>query len=199
MTRFSYPRRLVRSLRRVATRYSPSRAIQLALPIARHLRGGQSWVATGCGDHVLIVDATDIYIGGSIMTSGSYGRREFDRAIELLRRNDRLHGQLAFLDVGANGEPGETGERDWLWNNYFDVIVGPHPALTASQQKVVAKDYGLDHGKSVLSVRYAMLFYVLKRLGLLGDASKQSAHTQHIVTINRKETEAALEKSGLQL
>lgn len=102
MTRFSYPRRLIRSLRRVATRYSPSRAIELALPIAHHLRGGQSWVATGCGDHVLIVDATDIYIGGSIMTSGSYGRREFDRAIELLRRHDRLRGQLAFLDVGAN-------------------------------------------------------------------------------------------------
>jgi hypothetical protein len=44
-----------------------------------------------------------------------------------------------------------------------------------------------------------MLFYVLKRLGLLGDATKQSAHTQHIVTINRKETEAALERAELQL
>jgi len=28
---------------------------------------------------------------------------------------------------------------------------------------------------------------------------KQSPHTQHIVTINRKETEAALEKAELQL
>ena len=103
------------------------------------------------------------------------------------------------LDVGAKGEPGEAGERDWLWNNYFDVAIGPHPALTASQKKVVAKDYGLDHGNGVLTVRYAMLFYVLKRLGLLGDAAKQSAHTQHIVTINRKETEAALERAELQL
>ncbi|WP_334150771.1 WYL domain-containing protein [Hyphomicrobium sp.] len=103
------------------------------------------------------------------------------------------------LDVGAKGEPGETGERDWLWNNYFDVMIGPHPALTASQKKVVAKDYGLDQGNGVLTVRYAMLFYVLKRLGLLGDAAKQSAHTQHIVTINRKETEAALERAELQL
>lgn len=51
----------------------------------------------------------------------------------------------------------------------------------------------------MLAVRYAMLFYVLKRLGLLGDATKQSAHTQHIVTINRKETEAALERAELQL
>lgn len=103
------------------------------------------------------------------------------------------------LEVGTKGAPGQTGEQDWLWNNYFDVVIGPHPALTESQKKVVAKDYGLDHGNGVLSVRYAMLFYVLKRLGLLGDAAKQSARTQHIVTINRKETEAALEKAELQL
>jgi len=103
------------------------------------------------------------------------------------------------LDVGTKGEPGVTGEQDWLWNNYFDVVIGPHPALTASQKKVVSKDYGLDHGNGVLTVRYAMLFYVLKRLGLLGDAAKQSAHTQHIVTINRKETEAALERAEVQL
>jgi hypothetical protein len=103
------------------------------------------------------------------------------------------------LEVGDKGEPGATGEQDWLWSNYFDVLVGPHPDLTVSQQKVVAKDYGFEHGNGVLSVRYAMLFYVLKRLGLLSDAAKQSARTQHIVTINRKETEAALEKAELQL
>ncbi|WP_116654654.1 WYL domain-containing protein [Pelagibacterium sediminicola] len=103
------------------------------------------------------------------------------------------------LEVGGKGEPGEAGEGDWLWHNYFDVVIGPHPGLATSQKKVVAKDYGLDQGNGVLSVRYAMLFYVLKRLGLLGDAAKQSAHTQHIVTINRKETEAALEKAEFQL
>jgi predicted DNA-binding transcriptional regulator YafY len=103
------------------------------------------------------------------------------------------------LDLGAKGEPGETSDQDWLWNNYFNVVIGPHPALTPSQKKVVAKDYGLDHGNGVLAVRYAMLFYVLKRLGLLGDATKQSAHTQHIVTINRRETEAALERAEFQL
>ncbi|SFP37271.1 Predicted DNA-binding transcriptional regulator YafY, contains an HTH and WYL domains [Bradyrhizobium sp. Ghvi] len=103
------------------------------------------------------------------------------------------------LEVGEKGPAGATGEQDWLWNNYFDVVIGPHPDLTEGQKRVVAKDYGLDHGNSILSVRYAMLFYVLKRLGLLGDAAKQSARTQHIVTINRKETEAALEKAELQL
>lgn len=103
------------------------------------------------------------------------------------------------LEVGRKGDPGATGEQDWLWNNFFDVVIGPHPDLTESQKKVVAKDYGFDHGSGVLSVRYAMLFYVLKRLGLLVDAAKQSPRTQHIVALNRKETEAALEKAELQL
>lgn len=103
------------------------------------------------------------------------------------------------LEVGSKDKPGASGDQDWLWNNYFDVIIGPHPDLTDSQKQVVAKDYGIDQGHGTLSVRYAMLFYVLKRLGLLGDPAKQSARTQHIVTINRKETEAALEKAEFQL
>lgn len=103
------------------------------------------------------------------------------------------------LEVGGKGEPGQSGEHDWLWNNYFDVIVGPHPELTESQKRVVAKDYGLEVDTTVLSVRYAMLFYVLKRLGLLDDAAKRSARSQHIVNVNRKETLVALERAEFQL
>jgi predicted DNA-binding transcriptional regulator YafY len=103
------------------------------------------------------------------------------------------------LEVGTKGEPGQSGEHDWLWNNYFDVLIGPHPDLTEGQKKVVAKDYGLEIDTTILSVRYAMLFYVLKRLGLLDDAAKRSARTQHIVNVNRKETQAALERAEFQL
>ena len=103
------------------------------------------------------------------------------------------------LGVRSKDKPGLAGDADWHWNNYFDVIIGPHPDLTESQKQVVSKDYGFDHGKGVLSVRYAMLFYVLKRLGLLGDATKLNARTQHIVTLNRKETETALQAAEVQL
>lgn len=100
------------------------------------------------------------------------------------------------LEVGRKGEPGETGEADWLWNNYFDIIIGPHPGLTESQKKVVAKDYGLEQGRGVLSVRYAMLFYVLKRLGLLGDAEKEDPRRQHIVALNKNDVQTALNRSS---
>jgi predicted DNA-binding transcriptional regulator YafY len=100
------------------------------------------------------------------------------------------------LQVGSKGKAGESGEADWLWNNYFDIIIVPHPGLTESQKKVVAKDYGLENGKGTLSVRYAMLFYVLKRLGLLADAEKEDPRRQHIVALNKNDVRLAVEKSN---
>lgn len=99
------------------------------------------------------------------------------------------------LGVRAMENPGPLGERDTYWNRYFDIEIAPHPKLTASQKKVVAIDYGFADGKCVLSVRYAMLFYVLKRLGLLGDAEKQDPRRQHIVAANKAEVQAALKES----
>lgn len=99
------------------------------------------------------------------------------------------------LGVGALGKGGADPLQDALWQERFGVEIGPHPDLTASQKTVVAKDFGMEGGSSILTVRYAMLFYVLKRLGLLGDAAKQPARSQHIVVVNREETEAALEKA----
>ena len=99
------------------------------------------------------------------------------------------------LDVDDLGEPGPSAEKDALWQERFAVEIGPHPDLTESQKAVVAKDYGMTSGSVVLTVRYAMLFYVLKRLGLLGDAAQLPARSQHIVVVNRHETVAALEKA----
>ena len=99
------------------------------------------------------------------------------------------------LGIGALGEPGMAANQDALWHGRFGVEIGPHPDLTPSQKAVVAKDYGMEGGSVVLTVRYAMLFYVLKRLGLLGDATKLPARSQHIVVVNQAETERALEKA----
>ena len=103
------------------------------------------------------------------------------------------------LRVRGPGEPGVSAEQGRQWNDTFDVEIGPHPDLTPSQKAVVAKDYGMKNGRAIMTVRYAMLFYVLKRLGLLGDAAKKSPRTQHIVMINHEATEAALQIAEIQL
>lgn len=103
------------------------------------------------------------------------------------------------LNVGELGEAGAPADQDALWQERFGIEIGPHPELTESQKAVVAKDYGMADGSAVLTVRYAMLFYVLKRLGLLGDAAQLPARSQHIVVVNRDETRAALEKAEFAL
>lgn len=99
---------------------------------------------------------------------------------------------LGIRNAGPGGRP---GAGDVLWHERFQVHIAPHPQLGPAQQAIVARDYGMENGEKVLDVRYAMLFYVLKRLTLLGRPEELSARSQHIVVVNREETEAALERA----
>jgi hypothetical protein len=90
---------------------------------------------------------------------------------------------------------GASAHLNTLWQELFDVEIGPHHDLTASQKAVVAKDFGMEKSYALLTVRYAKLFHVLKRLNLLGVAAKLPARSPHIVVVNQ--AEAALEKANL--
>ena len=100
------------------------------------------------------------------------------------------------LEARAPGEPGASADQDRLWHEHFRLEIAPHPGLTPSQKKIVAKDYGMVSGKRSVQVRHAMLFYVLKRLGLLDDPEKQDPRQQHIVIANKDQVQGALELSG---
>ena len=99
------------------------------------------------------------------------------------------------IGVRNPGPAGRRGDEDALWQKRFSVLIAPHPALSPMQKAIVAKDYGMHDGTSALEVRYAMLFYVLKRLNLLGSPQNLSARSQHIVVANRDETDAALDEA----
>ena len=94
-------------------------------------------------------------------------------------------------------DPGASGEEDRAWHERIDIEICPHPGLTESQKKVVAIDYGFKDGKGTISVRRAMLFYTLKRLGILGDAEKESPRRQHIVALNKDYVLSALDDPEL--
>ncbi len=100
------------------------------------------------------------------------------------------------LETRNVGPAGARPEKDNLWREFFQIEIAPHPGLTPSQQQVVARDYGFNDGKGVISVRYAMLFYVLKRLGLLSNPEKEDPRRQHIVAINKSAVQTALEYSN---
>ncbi|HLK82331.1 MAG TPA: WYL domain-containing protein [Xanthobacteraceae bacterium] len=132
------------------------------------------------------------------MTPHAFGYDGFRWHVRAFCHLDRSFNDFLLPRIlGARdmGDSGPGAEHDVLWQETFDVEIGPHPELTESQKAVVAKDYGMVGGRAVLRVRYAMLFYVLKRLGLLGNAVKQNPRTQHIVALNAKETARALKRA----
>lgn len=63
--------------------------------------------------------------------------------------------------------------------------IGPHPDLSETQRKVIALDYDMHGGKTLIRVRKALLYYALRRLGLDTDPSARRPQDQQIILLNR--------------
>lgn len=100
------------------------------------------------------------------------------------------------LDVGAQADRARGGAEDTAWQTFYDLAIIPHPGLSAAQQAVVARDYGMTDGRALFPVRNAMLFYVLRRLGLLEDGRSKDPRLQHIVAEDAASLERALAEAG---
>lgn len=62
--------------------------------------------------------------------------------------------------------PGVSAVDDLLWHDRFTITLAPNPALSESQQTIIAQDYEMTGGRSEVMVRKALLYYFLKRLRL---------------------------------
>ena len=79
-------------------------------------------------------------------------------------------------------------QTDRNWHKTVDLVIVPHPDLSDAQKAAVALDYGMKNGCTTLSVRSAMLYYALRRLGLDTDPSVREPKDQQIVLQNRLDT-----------
>ena len=75
--------------------------------------------------------------------------------------------------------------QDADWHTHVSLDIGPHPDLSDAQKKVVALDYGMRDGKASITVRKALLYYTLKRLGLDTDPSTRDPADQQIVLLSQ--------------
>jgi hypothetical protein len=113
------------------------------------------------------------------------------------RAFDRESGEFRDFVLGRLSKPRLAGEarsrprQDGAWHALVTLEIAPHPALTPAQSRAIALDYGIRGGAARLSVRRALLFYALRRLGLDVPPDTRPAHEQHIVLLNRAEVEAA--------
>lgn len=78
-------------------------------------------------------------------------------------------------------------EQDKDWFEVVTLLIGPNPAFSDDQRRVVELDYGMTEGVLEIRIRRAFLYYALKRLGLDRDLTDVSAAEQHVVLLNREE------------
>jgi len=77
---------------------------------------------------------------------------------------DFVLGRLSKARLGEAA--GSDPHDDSGWQTRIDLLIAPHPKLTEAQAAAIALDYGMRGGKCTISVRRALLFYALRRLGL---------------------------------
>jgi WYL domain len=80
-------------------------------------------------------------------------------------------------------------KTDVKWETMTTVRIGPDPALSGGQKKVIEHEYGMTNGEAAIQVRSAMLYYFLGRLGLEFD--KRDDQKRHIILLNKNEVQAA--------
>lgn len=90
------------------------------------------------------------------------------------------------IDIRGSRESETSADEDRDWHSEVTLEVGPHPDLSETQAKVIARDYGMRGGKAKIKVRRALLYYALRRLGLDTDPAARRPQDQQIVLLNRE-------------
>lgn len=106
------------------------------------------------------------------------------------------HRRAQFLDfviarilkATPNGQAGAASALDDAWHRKVTLVLGPNSALPPAARRVIELDYGMTKGKVSLECRQSLLFYTLKRLGLL-KGQEAPPEVQQIALLNRAEIE----------
>lgn len=94
---------------------------------------------------------------------------------------DFVLGRL--LEIQPYSKSDVDPHSDHAWNTFVEVKIAPHPDLTEGQRRAIELDYAMSGGIAVLPTRRALLFYLLKHLGLSRDTPNKAA-AQQIVLAN---------------
>lgn len=99
------------------------------------------------------------------------------------------------LNVASDEESTADPLHDAAWINMVDVVLAPHPELEEGQRRAIELDYGMQDGRVSFQTRQALLFYVLRRLGLDRPA-QGTPQSQQIVLVNRNALQPFLDSNG---
>ena len=103
-------------------------------------------------------------------------------------QNDRVFKDFLLsriVEVGGKGPVTAEPSADEAWHTEVVLEIGPHPDLSDNQRRAIEMDYGMEEGRAKISVRRALLFYALKRLGLDTDPAARRPQDQQIILLNK--------------
>ncbi len=106
------------------------------------------------------------------------------RDIEEDRFKDFVLGRLT--QIAIRGAASSNPADDVEWHNRVELIIAPHPGLSAHQRAVIAADYGMIQERLLLPIRQAVVYYVKRRLGLLPGHERLAPNDQQIVLIDER-------------
>jgi hypothetical protein len=99
------------------------------------------------------------------------------------------------LEITVGDSSSIDPATDSVWQREIEVIIEPHPALSAAQRHAVELDYGMSGGRLLLKTREALLFYLLRHLALLRE-SDDPAWSNYVVLVNRDALKPFFESHG---
>lgn len=97
---------------------------------------------------------------------GHDGFRWHVRAYCFLRDGYRDFVLGRILTICSDVALGRSPELDVKWNSVLKVKIAANPELTEGNRRAVELDYSMLDGTTIIEVREALLYYVLKELGL---------------------------------
>lgn len=90
------------------------------------------------------------------------------------------------LTVIAEAASAVESTADRAWHTTLQLVLAPHPELTEGQKRVIELDYGMKDGRLIVHTRRALLFYLLKHLGL-DPMPRTTPQAKQVVLLNEGE------------
>lgn len=103
---------------------------------------------------------------------------------------DFVIGRIASAVMESDSDIDANSDKNWF--NFIEVIIGPNPTLSDAQKNIVAMDYGMTNFESKFKCRIALLYYLMKKLGIDRNGNERAGNEQQIVAINFDEIQTAM-------
>lgn len=117
---------------------------------------------------------------------GYDGLRWHVRAFCTLRNDYRDFVLGRILAIQRSELPGVDSELDRSWHNMLNLELAPSPLLPEGNRRAVELEYAMKDGKTTIVCRQALLYYMLKQLGI-GPFKMERVERQQIVLSNEEE------------